>query len=124
VWGLSFKKDTDDTRESPALVLIDELAGEGCTVQAFDPASISTVRERWDERVIACAGLYDATVGVDALAVVTDWQEFRLPNWAKVRKLMKGAIVFDGRNLYEPADLAREGLTYVGIGRAGTPLQD
>ncbi len=121
VWGLSFKRDTDDTRESPALTLIDDLVAAGATVQAFDPASISVVRERWDERVLACAGPYDACVEVDALAVVTDWQEFRLPNWAKVRKLMRGVHVFDGRNLYAPVDIAREGLVYVGIGRAGPP---
>jgi UDPglucose 6-dehydrogenase len=75
------------------------------------------VHDYWEEGVIGCAGMYDALVGVDALAVVTDWQEFRLPNWAKARKLMRGNTVFDGRNLYEPAVLRRAGLVHIAMGR-------
>jgi len=117
VWGLAFKRDTDDTRESPAVVLVSDLLAEGCTVQIFDPAAMGAVHDYWEEGVIGCAGMYDALVGVDALAVVTDWQEFRLPNWAKARKLMKGNTVFDGRNLYEPAVLRRAGLVHIAMGR-------
>jgi len=118
VWGLAFKRDTDDTRESPAVVLVDALLKAGAAVQIFDPAAMAAVDECWEGGVVGCARMYDAVVGVDALAVMTDWQEFRLPNWAKVRKLMKGNVVFDGRNLYEPAVLEREGLVHVGIGRS------
>lgn len=118
VWGLSFKRDTDDVRESPALTLVSQLLEAGAAAQIYDPASVSRVRELWDAGAIGCASLYDAVSGVDALAVMTDWQEFRLPNWGKVRKLMSGDTVFDGRNLYRPEDLARAGLRHVAIGRA------
>jgi len=117
VWGLSFKRDTDDTRESPSVTLITDLLASGCVVQVYDPASVSQVRDLWEGSVVGCASMYDAVAGVDALAVMTDWQVFRLPNWQKVMRLMKGALVFDGRNLYRSEDLAREGLAHIGIGR-------
>ena len=120
VWGLSFKKDTDDVRESPSLVLINQLLKAGATVQIYDPASVSQVRDLWDAGAVGCASLYDAVSGVDALAVMTDWQEFRLPNWSKVRRLMNGDTVFDGRNLYRSEDLAQEGLKHVAIGRGSS----
>ncbi len=118
VWGLSFKRDTDDIRESPTLTLINDLVAAGCIVQVYDPASVDRVRECWDEGVIGCASQYDAATTVDALVVMTDWQVFSLPNWKKLQRLMAGNVVFDGRNLYRPDDVTREGFTHVSIGRA------
>jgi len=122
VWGLSFKRDTDDTRESPSVTLITDLLAAGSVVQVYDPASVSQVRDLWEGSAIGCASMYDAVAGVDALAVMTDWQVFRLPNWQKVKRLMRGDAVFDGRNLYRPEDLAREGLAHIAIGRPSPPI--
>jgi len=118
VWGLSFKRDTDDIRESPTITLINDLVASGCIVQVYDPASVERVRECWDEGVIGCASQYDAATTVDALVVMPDWQVFSLPNWKKLHRLMSGSVVFDGRNLYRPEDVTREGFTHVSIGRA------
>lgn len=117
LWGLSFKRDTDDIRESPSLCLIEDLLAAGCRIQVFDPAATHRVKERWDVSVIGCPTLYDAVANADALAVITDWQEFRMPDWGRVRRLMRTPVVFDGRNLYRPEQLVQAGFTYVGIGR-------
>jgi UDPglucose 6-dehydrogenase len=119
VWGLSFKPQTDDMREAPARALIDLLLKAGARVQAYDPVASAEA-----QRIYAgVAGLtlaknaYDAARGADALAIVTEWQEFRSPDFERLRQLLKAPVIFDGRNLYDPAMVSRFGLTYYAIGR-------
>jgi UDPglucose 6-dehydrogenase len=119
VWGLSFKPQTDDMREAPARALIDLLLKAGARVQAYDPVAAAEA-----QRIYAgVAGLtlaknaYDAARGADALAIVTEWQEFRSPDFERLRQLLKAPVIFDGRNLYDPAMVSRFGLTYYAIGR-------
>ncbi len=119
VWGLAFKPRTDDIREAPALVLIDELLAEGVTVRVHDPEAIPNVRAVYGDRLVYCDKPYGALEGADALAVVTEWQEFRRPNFDVVRGLLRAPVVFDGRNLYEPQAMVARGFTYYGIGLQG-----
>jgi len=117
VWGLAFKPQTDDMREAPALTLIDELLGAGATVVAHDPAAMHEARRRLDGRVTFAESNYDAIQGADALVVVTDWNEYRHPDFARIRKSLKQPIVIDGRNLYDPEKMTSLGFTYLSIGR-------
>jgi UDPglucose 6-dehydrogenase len=117
VWGLAFKPRTDDVREAPALVLIDALLAAGCTVRAHDPEAVPNVRTLYSDRIVYAPHPYDALDGADALAIVTEWNEFRNPDFAHMRRLMREPVIFDGRNLYEPARMASMGFTYHGIGR-------
>jgi UDPglucose 6-dehydrogenase len=117
VWGLSFKPMTDDVRESPALVLLRELVEDGARVRAYDPAAMGCVRGLFGAEVELAAGMYDALQGVDALALVTEWHEFRRPDFARVKELMRQPVLFDGRNVWDPAELRAAGFTYYGIGR-------
>ena len=117
VWGLAFKPQTDDMREAPALTLIDELLGAGATVVAHDPAAMHEARRRLDGRVTFAESNYDALQGADALVVVTDWNEYRHPDFARIRKSLKQPIVIDGRNLYDPEKMTSLGFTYLSIGR-------
>jgi UDPglucose 6-dehydrogenase len=112
VWGLTFKARTDDTRESPALFIIDRLLARGAQVQAFDPMA---TKEFADFTV--CADAYGAVEGASVLAVLTEWEEFRFLDLAKVRSLMASANIVDARNLLDPAAVRRQGFTYDGIGR-------
>jgi UDPglucose 6-dehydrogenase len=119
VWGLSFKPHTDDMREAPARTLIDLLLQTGARVQAYDPVAAPEA-----QRIYAgVAGFklaksaYEAVQGADALAIVTEWQEFRSPDFDRLRELLKAPVIFDGRNLYDPAMVSRFGLTYYAIGR-------
>lgn len=116
VWGLSFKPRTDDIREAPALVLIDQLLSAGAVVRAHDPVAMPNVRAIYGEKITFYEQQYDALDGADALAIVTEWSEFRNPNFELMRKKLSGNAVFDGRNLYDPARMQALGFTYSGIG--------
>ena len=117
VWGLAFKAETDDVRESPALVLIEALLAAGAAVRAHDPAAIETARRQLADRATFVAHAYDALAGADALAIVTEWLEYRNPDFARVKQLLTRPLIVDGRNLYEPARLVQLGFTYDCIGR-------
>jgi UDPglucose 6-dehydrogenase len=117
VWGLAFKAETDDVRESPALVMIEALLAAGARVQAHDPAAIETARHVLGDRVTYVAHAYDAVAGADALAILTEWREYRNPDFARVKQALKRPLIVDGRNLYEPARLTELGFTYDCIGR-------
>jgi UDPglucose 6-dehydrogenase len=116
LWGLSFKPNTDDMREAPSLVLIQSLLKAGAKVQAYDPVAMDEAAHMVDEQVIFTRGAIDAVKGADALVLVTEWAEFRLPDWPKVKTIMNGNVVFDGRNIYDPAEVTEAGFSYYGIG--------
>lgn len=118
VWGLSFKPRTDDIREAPALALIERLLKEGVKVQAFDPEAMENVRRQLGDRVVLTSNLYAALDGADALVLATEWNEFRAPDWTRVKQMMRRPAVFDGRNLYDPKKLRAMGFQYWGIGRS------
>jgi UDPglucose 6-dehydrogenase len=117
VWGLAFKPRTDDMREAPSIVLIERLLAAGARVQAFDPAAMPVARRLFGAGVTFAARSYAALADADALAVITEWNEFREPDFAKMRKLMKSPVVFDGRNLYSRELMRANGFTYYSIGR-------
>ncbi|HMA39485.1 MAG TPA: UDP-glucose/GDP-mannose dehydrogenase family protein [Gemmatimonadales bacterium] len=117
VWGLAFKAETDDVRESPALVLVEALLAAGATVQAHDPAAIETARHVLGDRVRYVEHAYDAVAGADALVIVTEWREYRNPDFARLKQALKQPLIVDGRNLYEGPRLAELGFTYDCIGR-------
>jgi UDPglucose 6-dehydrogenase len=118
MWGLAFKPNTDDTREAPAFIIIDELLAAGVTVQAFDPEAMDNTREyRFGDRITYAKSAYAALENADALLLVTEWNEFRMPDWKKIKELLKQPVVFDGRNIYDPADMAQLGFDYFSIGR-------
>jgi UDPglucose 6-dehydrogenase len=117
VWGLAFKAETDDVRESPALVVIEELLAAGARVQAHDPAAMQTAKHHLEDRVTYASHGYDALAGADALAIVTEWLEYRNPDFARMKQLLKRPLIVDGRNLYDPQKLGRLGFTYDSIGR-------
>jgi UDPglucose 6-dehydrogenase len=117
VWGLAFKAETDDMRESPAIVLVEQLLAAGARVQVHDPAAMETARREFGDRVTYAARAYDALQGADALVIVTEWLEYRTPDFAKIKGMLKQPLIVDGRNLYEPARVAKLGFTYDSIGR-------
>ncbi|HVH29458.1 MAG TPA: UDP-glucose/GDP-mannose dehydrogenase family protein [Vicinamibacterales bacterium] len=117
VWGLAFKPRTDDMREAPAIVLIDRLLEAGATVRAYDPQAGPTATRIFNGRIALSDKSYDAIAGADALAVVTEWNEFREPDFERMRGLMKAPVVFDGRNIYSPEQMRALGFTYYSIGR-------
>ncbi|RZK58020.1 MAG: UDP-glucose/GDP-mannose dehydrogenase family protein [Pedobacter sp.] len=116
MWGLSFKPNTDDMREAPSLILIDELLKAGATVLAYDPIAMEEAKHFADKRVIFVKDAIDAVKGAEALLLVTEWPEFRLPDWDKIKSVMNGRVVFDGRNIYQADEIVAEGFTYYGIG--------
>jgi len=118
VWGLAFKPNTDDMREAPALVLIDQLLAAGATVTAHDPAAMHEAARRLGGRVGFAESNYEALEGADALAVVTDWNEYRHPDFGRIKELLRRPVVVDGRNLYDPAKMRSLGFTYDSIGRS------
>ena len=117
MWGLSFKAETDDMRESTALVMIDKLLEAGCTVRVYDPVAMDECRRRIGDRVIYCRDKYDAVLDADALLLLTEWKEFRLPTWGVVSKAMKRPLVIDGRNIFDTDELEEYGFEYYCIGR-------
>jgi UDPglucose 6-dehydrogenase len=119
VWGLAFKPNTDDMREAPALTLIEELLGAGATVVAHDPVAMDEARRRLGDRVTFAPTGYDAIEGSDALAVITDWNEYRHPDFARMKAALRRPIVVDGRNLYSPEKMTALGFRYYSIGRRG-----
>jgi UDPglucose 6-dehydrogenase len=119
LWGLAFKPNTDDMREAPARTLIDLLLKAGAQVRAYDPVAGEEARRIYAgvQGFALAENAYEAAAGADALAIVTEWQEFRSPDFERLRELLKAPVIFDGRNLYDPATVARFGLTYYAIGR-------
>ncbi|CBH23612.1 UDP-glucose 6-dehydrogenase [Salinibacter ruber M8] len=117
VWGLSFKPGTDDTREAPSHVIINELLEDGAEVAGYDPEAMGTTRETFGDQIEYGEGMYEVLGGADALIICTEWHEFRRPDLGKVRDLLAKPIVFDGRNLYDPARMVEMGFEYQSIGR-------
>ena len=117
LWGLSFKPETDDMRESTALIMIGKLLEAGCTIRAYDPVAMDECRRRIGDRVIYCRDKYDAVLDADALLLLTEWKEFRLPTWGVIRKAMKRPLVIDGRNIFDAEELEESGFEYHCIGR-------
>ncbi len=116
MWGLAFKPETDDMREAPSLVLIEKFLKAGCTIKVYDPIAMDECKRRMGDEVIYCKDMYDAAVDADALLLVTEWKEFRMPSWSVLGKLMKEKLVVDGRNIYDAEELAEKGFKYYKIG--------
>lgn len=117
MWGLAFKPETDDMREAPALVLINKLVDAGATVAVYDPIAMDECRRRIGNQVIYAKDMYEAVLDADALMLVTEWKEFRVPSWGVLKRTMKQAIVLDGRNIYDRNELHDAGFEYVCIGK-------
>ncbi len=117
LWGLAFKPETDDMREAPALVLIDKLLGAGATVKAYDPIAMNECKRRIGDKVLYATDMYDAVLDADALLLVTEWKEFRVPSWGVLKKTMRQAIIIDGRNIYDKEELDGLEIVYRGIGK-------
>lgn len=117
MWGLAFKPETDDMREAPALVVIEKLLEAGATVVAYDPVAVPEARRRLGDRIEYALDMYDTAVDADAIALMTEWKQFRVPSWNVLHKVMRGNIIVDGRNIYDPAELAEEGFEYHCIGK-------
>jgi UDPglucose 6-dehydrogenase len=117
VWGLSFKPRTDDMREAPSVVIIKNLLQAGAEIKAHDPVAMNEAYKIFKERIFLAGDSYDALKGADALAVVTEWNEFRTPDFARMKKLMRTPVIFDGRNIYNQDELRQLGFTYYGMGR-------
>jgi UDPglucose 6-dehydrogenase len=117
LWGLAFKPRTDDMREAPAIPIIEGLLARGAKVKAYDPAAGPVARRIFGSRIELCDKSYDALAGADALAVVTEWNEFREPDFERMRSLLKAPVIFDGRNIYSPEQMRALGFTYLSIGR-------
>jgi UDPglucose 6-dehydrogenase len=122
VWGLAFKPRTDDVREAPALVLIDRLVAAGVKVRVHDPEAMENVREQYGTKITYCDRPYGALEGADGLALVTEWQEFRTPNFDLMKQLLAAPLIFDGRNVYDEKVMAQHGFTYYAIGRGKRTL--
>lgn len=117
VWGLAFKPETDDMREAPSLVVIDLLLKAGAAVRVYDPIAMDECRRRLGDAVEYATDMYDATVDADALALLTEWKQFRLPSWKVVSRAMRGNLIVDGRNIYDSDELTEEGFIYKCIGK-------
>ncbi|MBI2350612.1 MAG: UDP-glucose/GDP-mannose dehydrogenase family protein [Deltaproteobacteria bacterium] len=117
VWGLAFKHRTDDMRDAPSIVVIEALLKAGGRIEAYDPEAMEEARKIFADRVRYHRRNYDALKGADALLVVTEWNEFRRPNFQHMKALLKNPVIFDGRNIFDPAELRRMGFTYYSIGR-------
>jgi UDPglucose 6-dehydrogenase len=124
LWGLAFKPRTDDIREAPALVVIDALLAAGVSLRVHDPEALANVRAIYGDRLTYCDRPYGALEQADALAIATEWNEFRNPDFEVMLRLLRHPVIFDGRNLYDPARMAALGFTYEGIGRAAVPFDE
>ena len=118
LWGLAYKPETDDMREAPSIVLIDLLLKAGCRVVAYDPVAISEAKRRIGDQIRYAKDIYDAVDEVDALLIVTEWKEFRLPSWAVIKKCMKYPLILDGRNIYNSDEMKENGFIYYCVGRS------
>jgi len=118
LWGLAFKPNTDDVREAPAFVIIDELRNEGCTIRAYDPEAHTTTRKVYGDSIYYASSPFDACEGSDALIIATEWNEFANPDWSRIRSALANALIFDGRNMYHLDDMLAEGFEYHSIGRS------
>jgi len=118
IWGLAFKPQTDDIREAPALVLIDRLLEHGCSIAVHDPEAIENVQAIYGDKITYAAKHFDTLDGADALAIMTEWKQFQRPDFGMMRRRMKAPVIFDGRNIYETAQMREHGFTYYSIGRA------
>ncbi len=116
MWGLSFKPETDDMREAPSLVVIEKLLEAGAEVIAYDPVAMDEARRRLGLRINYARDMYEAVIDADAIALLTEWKEFRLPSWSIIHRAMRQHVIVDGRNIYDAADLAEEGFVYHCIG--------
>jgi UDPglucose 6-dehydrogenase len=123
LWGLSFKPKTDDMREASSRTLMEALWAAGANVRAYDPEAMEETRRLYpdEKRLELCESAQAALEGADALAIMTEWQEFRSPDFPDIKQKLKSPVIFDGRNLYDPKFLASLGFSYFGIGRSGTP---
>jgi UDPglucose 6-dehydrogenase len=119
LWGLSFKPNTDDIREAPALTIIEALRDAGVSIRAYDPAAMEEMKRKIGSAIRYCDNNYEALKGADALLLLTEWNDFRRPDFDRMKSLMKQAVVFDGRNIYDPKVMAEKGFVYYGIGRPG-----
>lgn len=117
VWGLSFKPNTDDTREAPAAVVINELLDAGCKIKAFDPVAMEEFQKNHGNDIEFAKDRYEALIDSEGLILVTEWSEFRILNYPVMEKLMKEKVVFDGRNIYDPVEIEEHGFRYYGVGR-------
>ena len=117
MWGLSFKPETDDMRESTALIMIGKLLAAGCKIRVYDPVAMDECRRRIGDRVVYCRDKYDAVLDADALLLLTEWKEFRLPTWGVIQKAMKRPLVIDGRNIFDVEELLEYGFEYHCIGK-------
>ncbi len=122
IWGLAFKPNTDDMREAPSRVLIEALWAAGATVRAYDPVAMPETQRIYGERadLTYCKSMEEALQGADALAIVTEWREFRSPDFDEIKAILTAPVIFDGRNLYDPSQMRRAGFIYYGIGRGDT----
>ena len=117
MWGLAFKPKTDDMREAPSLVIIDLLLNEGAEIVAYDPVAMEEGKRILGDKITYAKDEYDALIDADALIIVTEWPEFRIPNFRVMEKLLKNKAIFDGRNIYEPEEMIEYGFSYYSIGR-------
>lgn len=117
IWGLSFKPQTDDMREAPSVVIIENLLKEGAHVKAYDPVAMNEAKHKLGDKITYGKDAYDVILDADALLVITEWPEFRIPNFKVLGRLLKNTVIFDGRNIYEPSEMKELGFTYYSIGR-------
>lgn len=119
LWGLSFKPNTDDMREAPSLVIVNSLLGNGCRIRVYDPIAMQEAKRLLgnDGNIYYASDIYDAALGADALLLVTEWKEFRMPSWQVIARSMNGNLILDGRNIYDKQELVAQGFVYLGIGR-------
>jgi UDPglucose 6-dehydrogenase len=117
IWGLAFKPRTDDMREAPAVVLIERLLGSGAKIAVHDPEAMAEAKKIFGDRVSYHKVNYDALEGADAVVIVTEWNEFRNPDFERMKRILKAPVIFDGRNVYEPQQMVALGFTYYSMGR-------
>ena len=117
IWGLSFKPETDDIREAPSIDLMELLIEKGAILNVFDPEAMPNIKRKFGETLIYCDSMYNALEGADCLVICTEWSIFRTPDFKRVKELLNQPIIFDGRNLYDVAEIQKEGFIYKSIGR-------
>ncbi|MCE8921644.1 UDP-glucose dehydrogenase family protein [Bacteroides ovatus] len=117
IWGVAFKPETDDMREATALVIIEKLLSAGCNIRVYDPVAMDECRRRVGERVVYASDMYDVLLNADALLLLTEWKQFRIPAWGVVKKLMNQPVLIDGRNIYDEQELKKSGIDYICIGK-------